>query len=330
MRTVVTGGCGFIGAAVVRGLVRAADEGDEIIVVDNLQRHGTADRLAEPIDAKRVTFVNGDLLRGETLARIPSPVDRLYHLAAVVGVGPVERDPVSVLKTNTLSTLAVAEWFLANRTDTGRFLFSSSSEVYAGTSMAGFELPIPTPETVPVVITDIAHPRFTYALSKAWGESLMASLARSRGVPMVSVRYHNIYGPEMGYDHVVPQIVMRALRRESPFRIIGADQTRSFCFVADGAEATRLVMEAADARPGELVHIGDERGEIAIGTLYEMIFDVLGERPEAIESIAAPNGSVARRCPDTSRLFELTGYRAATPLAEGLAETVAWYRSHPQ
>jgi len=147
---------------------------------------------------------------------------------------------------------------------------------------------------------------------------------------MVSVRYHNIYGPEMGYDHVVPQIVMRALRRESPFRIIGADQTRSFCFVADGAEATRLVMEAADARPGELVHIGDERGEIAIGTLYEMIFDVLGERPEAIESIAAPNGSVARRCPDTSRLFELTGYRAATPLAEGLAETVAWYRSHPQ
>ena len=84
--------------------------------------------------------------------------------------------------------------------------------------MSGFDLPIPTPEQVPAVIEDLNNPRFSYALTKMWGEAYANYLASKNNILTMTVRYHNVYGPRMGYDHVIPQIVKRIKSKENPFK----------------------------------------------------------------------------------------------------------------
>ncbi len=330
MRTVVTGGCGFIGRALVARLVEAAGADDKLWLVDTLQRHGHSPSIDRLRHMRGVTILNLDLAHPRSIDELPCAVDRVYHLAAIVGVGPVETDPVRVMRTNTLSTLNVFDWFSEAGTDRARLLFSSSSEVYAGLATAGFDLPVPTPEGVPAVIPDLENPRYSYALSKLWGEAYAKYLALQNGLCTVSVRYHNVYGPAMGYDHVIPQVIARIVAREEPFRRFGGEQTRSFCFVNDAAEATRRVMEADAAPAGRVVHIGDPGGEVAIGELYDMLFDLCGWRPREIVDVAPSRGSVDRRCPDTSVLTAMTGFEAGCRLTDGLRQTVDWYLRHPQ
>jgi len=233
------------------------------------------------------------------------------------------------MQNNTLSTMHTLDWFVENSTQGARFLFSSSSEVYGGAVIEGFDLPIPTAENVPAVIADLNNPRFSYAISQVWGEAYANYLAEKNNVFAISIRYHNVYGPRMGYDHVIPQIISRVMSRENPFRIIAAEQTRSFCWINDAVKATHLIMESDNIKPGMVVHIGNEDGEIEIGTLYDLIFDMCGWRPEKVVRVPAPAGSVARRCPNTGRLQLLTGYLPSTPLQEGLRETVFWYKENP-
>ena len=329
MRTVITGGCGFIGTALASRLLEGMHKSDEIILVDTMQRHGTPtdlDILSDP----RLKIIEADLSDPDSFCAIPGKVDRIYHLAAIVGVNHVEADPVRVMQSNTLSTMYTLDWFIKNGTREARFLFSSSSEVYAGAAIAGFNLPLPTPENVPAVITDLGNPRFSYALTQMWGEAYANYLAEKYNVFTLSVRYHNIYGARMGYDHVIPQIISRVMARENPFKIIAAEQTRSFCWIDDAAKATHLLMESDKAEPGILVHVGNENGEIKIGKLYDLIFDDCSWWPEKVIRVPAPVGSVARRCPNTERLRLLTGYSPSTPLQEGLRETVSWYKENLQ
>jgi nucleoside-diphosphate-sugar epimerase len=247
-------------------------------------------------------------------------------LAALVGVNLVEADPVSVMRVNTLSTLNLFDWFVKNSAIGGRLLLSSSSEVYSGGVIAGLDLPIPTPETVPLVIHDLNKPRSSYALTKMWGEAYSNFIASKENVFIMSVRYHNVYGPRMGYSHVIPQIVSRVLSRENPFRIIAGGQTRAFCWIEDAVQATHLIMEAKNTEPGSVVNIGNEDEEIEIGKLYDLIFDLCNWTPERVVKVPSPEGSVSRRCPDTKSLQLLTGYKPNTPLEEGLKKTVLWYK----
>lgn len=328
MRTIVTGGAGFIGRALAERLLNGAGPDDEIYLVDSLARHGHTPELDGLLKDARVRLIRVDLAAPSALKDCPTPVDRLYHLAAIVGVGPVLAAPQEVLRLNTLTTLAVFDWFVGNGRPGSRLLFASSSEVYSGAAVAGLPLPIPTPETVPVVIPDGASARISYALSKLWGETYARCLSTSDGRLLASVRFHNVYGPGMGYDHVIPQVVMRIAAREDPFRMIGAEETRSFCWIGDAVEATHQVMESPRLAPGIVVHVGAERAEVSMAALYELLFELCGWRPRArVEAAAAP-GSVARRCPSIGRLRQLTGYEPGTPLRDGLALTARWYLDH--
>jgi len=323
MITVVTGGGGFIGKVLVQQLLEQSRDEDEIYIIDTLHRHGK-EELNEILSDTRVKIIEANLAIPDSFDSFPKKVDRVYHLAAIVGVGNVETAPLKVLRVNTISTLNMLDWFIKYKTQNARFLFSSSSEVYSGALMAGFNIPVPTPEKVPVVISDIAHPRFSYALTKMWGEAYINYLALQKYF-CLSVRYHNIYGPKMGYEHVIPQIISRIKSKENPFRIIAGDQTRSFCWVEDAAKATRLVMESDKAMPGTIVHIGNENGEISIDKLYKMIFNACNWYPKNVINSPASSGSVARRCPSTQKLKELTGYLPDTHLKEGLDKTINWY-----
>ncbi|GAA1933377.1 NAD-dependent epimerase/dehydratase family protein [Nocardioides marmoribigeumensis] len=317
MRVLVLGGAGFIGVHLSRRLLA---EGADLTIVDDFSRGQDDPELAAIRDHPAVTVVSADLTSPATWAALPHGWDQAYLLAAIVGVRNVERDPARVLRVNTLSVLHLLDWVRGEP----RVFFSSTSEVYAGGVDAGI-VPVPTGEDVPVMIEDVRSPRFAYAISKLLGEAAFLHAATPTGVRAVVGRFHNVYGPRMGCDHVVPEMALRAMGGEDPFLVPGADQYRSFCFVDDAVDAVVRLM-ADDRAVGQVVHIGDDTEETNIGDLAKLVCRVADVSPRILPR-PAPPGSVHRRRPDLSRLRSLTGYEPATSLEEGVERTVAWYRT---
>jgi UDP-glucose 4-epimerase/UDP-glucuronate decarboxylase len=176
------------------------------------------------------------------------------------------------------------------------------------------------------MISDITAPRFAYAVSKLAGEAAFLHTARARGFDAVVGRFHNVYGPRMGADHVIPEMSLRAQAGENPFRVPGADQFRAFCHVDDAVEAMVRLMATPEAA-GQIVHIGNDREETNIGDLARLVRQVSGAE-FALEAEPAPPGSVQRRCPDLTRLRSLTGFEPKVSLEDGVRSTYAWYGEH--
>ena len=202
-------------------------------------------------------------------------------------------------------------------------MFTSTSETYAGTVEAR-HASIPTAENVPLMIQDISHPRFTYAITKMLGESGLIHYANAGYFEGVIVRYHNVYGPQMGFRHVIPHLVERFCRGEDPFKIYGHDQTRAFNFISDAVSGTILAAEVGAS--GEIFHIGDV-DEISIEELTKFIGDRLGFDGEYQYEETFP-GSVSRRCPDISKARLALQYKPKVSWREGVAKTVDWYLNY--
>jgi nucleoside-diphosphate-sugar epimerase len=331
-RVLITGAAGFVGLHLAR---LHASLGDHLTLVDNFFR-GEADAdLAEVVSGPNVDFLHADLTLREAWSDLGDDHDYVYHLAAINGTGLFYRIPHEVLRVNLLTTIHALDWFRSNKVD-GKILFASSSEAYAGGLEAFGELPIPTPETVPLVIADVGNPRWSYAGTKVIGEQLFLHYGRAcdpppagRGAPVdppprvVVVRPHNFYGPRAGYGHVIPQFIERIVRRVDPFPIHGADETRAFCYVADAVEALRGLM-VSRVTDGGIFHVG-AADETVIGDLAAALFAVDGWRPTEIRAERSPAGSVKRRLPDVRRIRDAIGWEATTPLADGLRTTFAWY-----
>jgi UDP-glucuronate decarboxylase len=312
------GGAGFIGLHLARRLVA---DGFEVTIVDDFSR-GREDADLDALRAHpNVRVLSADLTSAATYAELPHGWDQIYLLAAVVGVRNVEQDPARVVRVNTLVALHLLDWIEAGE----RVFFASTSEVYAGGVDAGV-VAVPTAEDVPTMISDITAPRFAYAASKLLGEAAFLHTARARGFDAVVGRFHNVYGPRMGADHVVPEMSLRAQAGENPFRVPGADQYRAFCHVDDAVEAMVRLMATPESA-GQIVHIGNDRDETNIGDLAGLVLKVAGSDAELAAS-PAPAGSVARRCPDLTRLRALTGYEPKVSLEDGVRSTYAWYAEH--
>jgi len=312
MRVLLLGGAGFIGLHLARRLLA---EGHEVTIVDDFSRGRDDTDLAAVRAHPAVTIRSADLTDPATWAATPHGWDQIYLLAAVVGVRNVESDPARVVRVNTFSALHLLDWLAPEE----KVFFASTSEVYAGGVDAGI-VAVPTAEETPVMIADVGAPRFAYAISKLLGEAGFLHSGQA-----VVGRFHNVYGPRMGADHVVPEMALRAFRGEDPFRVPGADQYRAFCYVDDAVDAMLRLMDCPDAL-GEIVHIGDDSQETNIGDLAKLVLGVTGAHA-TLEPLAAPPGSVARRCPDLGKLRALTGYQPSVPLDEGVRRTVEWYRN---
>jgi UDP-glucose 4-epimerase/UDP-glucuronate decarboxylase len=128
----------------------------------------------------------------------------------------------------------------------------------------------------------------------------------------------------MGAEHVIPELCLRAQRREDPFRLFGADQRRAFCHVDDAVEAIRLLVRMPEAW-GSIVNVGNDTEETRIADLARLVLRVAGFTP-TLDTRPAPAGSVDRRCPDLTRLRALTGYAPKVDLEAGVRQTFAWYR----
>jgi UDP-glucose 4-epimerase len=316
-RVLITGGAGFIGAHLAEGL---AAGGREVDLVDDLSRGQLDDDLRALLDRPNVRLLERDLLASGGLDDLPNDYTLIFHLAAIVGVANVLKAPYAVLHRNIELHAAALELALRQR-GLERFVFASTSEVYAGTLELG-SLPVPTPEDVPLTVPDVSRPRTAYMLSKIYGEAL----TMQADVPATVLRPHNVYGPRMGMAHVIPELLERA--HSAPdgrtLEVYSVDHRRTFCFVSDAVEMAIRAAEAPDG-VGKTLNLGSQGPEIPIGELAEMVIEVVGRKLET-EPLPAHPGSPPRRCPDMTRMTDLTGYTAAVSLSDGLRQTYDWYR----
>jgi UDP-glucose 4-epimerase/UDP-glucuronate decarboxylase len=311
----VTGGAGFIGSRIVQALL---DEGRDVTIVDNLSRVTADDELARLLDQAELVEHDRrqpapEQLRGRAYSDI-------YHFVALLGTGRVAAAPQEVLRLNLLATINLLEY--AATCGAERVFFSSTSEVTDGAVALGVS-EAPVTESAPLIIPDVTVPRASYAISKIAGESLMLAHAAKVGFAARIGRYFNVYGPRMGTDHVIPQLVERIRQREQPFRIFGAYQRRAFCHVSDAVTGTLALMSVTGADP-IIANIGNELEELEIMDLARRLFELAEFSPE-LDVRPPPLGSPERRCPSTLMMRSLTGYEPRVSLAEGLAETYAWY-----
>jgi len=329
-KIMITGGAGFIGFHLAKHLLNQPD--NQLTIIDNLQRGKRDDDFEKLLtnNQHRIKFMTADLTDAGFYVSLNEKFDHIYHLAAINGTKNFYAMPHEVLRINTLSLVYLLEWVKKQSDPKPKVCFTSSNEAYAGALESFGNLPLPTPENVPLIVSDTYNPRWTYGGTKLIGELFMIHYAQQFNFPAVIVRPHNFYGPRAGYDHAIPEFCQRILKRDDPFGILGSDETRSFCYITDAVEAMQLLMDSTttDSYPIQTVHIGTTE-ETNIQQLAETLFEIAGWRPANLISKESLPGSVKRRLPDVTKIANLIGWKAKKSLREGLQETFNWYSSHP-
>lgn len=316
-RALVTGGAGFIGGHLTRRLL---DDGWSVLMVDNMSRGVADETLASLQQHPSFELVIADLREPGALDKVGGDITHVFHFAALLGVQNVLERPYAVLREN----IAMLETLLdvaARQASLERFVFPSTSEVYVGTQQH-FELPLPTPESTPLAISPLDHPRTSYMLSKIYGEALV----HQAGLPFTIVRPHNFYGPRMGLAHVVPQLLQRIHDSADGDELVvySVEHRRTFCFIDDAIEYLVRLTASPDAAGGTF-NIGVQSPEVTIGELAELLCGVVGRDLRAVPGETTP-GSPPRRCPDMTTTIGVTGHQPAVSLEEGVARTYRWYR----
>ncbi len=312
----VTGGTGFLGSALTRRLV---SQGVRVRVFDDDSR-GRAGRLGDLRD--RLEYVNGDVRDASALDRACEGVDVICHLAFVNGTEFFYTKPDLVLDVAVKGISNVIDGALRHHVP--ELLLMSSSEVYQEPSR------IPTDETVTLSIPDPLNPRYSYGAGKLISEIMAVNFGRRYFRRVTIVRPHNVYGIDMGAEHVIPQFVARMKALQSyptdpiPFEIQGTgQQTRSFVFIDDFIDGVMLVLARGEHLG--IYHIGTLE-EVSIETLARLVAEHFG-RPIKIVPGPPADGGATRRCPDITKMMKL-GYRPNFTLRESLPGVVRWYDEH--
>jgi dTDP-glucose 4,6-dehydratase/UDP-glucose 4-epimerase len=322
MRYLVTGGAGFLGSNLVRRLAAA---GHEVRVLDDLSR-GKVERLRG---------VNCDLRHADI--RDPAATlnavhgcDAVVHMAYLQGTQTFYAEPRQVLDVAVRGMTNLLD--ACGKTGCADLLLISSSEAYQVASV------VPTPEDIPLTVPDVLNPRYSYGGGKIACE-LMALAWQRTGVldKLVIARPHNIYGPDMGREHVIPEFCIRMndLVQQQPtgvipFPIQGTGQeTRSFCHVSDCITQLAhllLSMQNGTVTAPEVYHVGTQDEHTIDDVAHAVAFNY--EREIKVVPGKLPQGSPPRRLPDTAKIEALVGTSAHLPFAEGLRETVTWYQQN--
>src|SRR3989344_3824862 len=327
MKILITGGAGFVGYHLARRLAR--DGAHEVVIADNLSRGRKDADLEALLAGSHVSLVEVDLTKREAWTKLGGGYGRVYHLASINGTKLFYEMPHEVLRVGLLSALHALDWFVKeNGKKDAKILYTSSNEAYAGGLEAFKQLPIPTPEDVPLVVADPYNPRWSYAGQKLAGELLFIHYAKAYDLRMSIVRPHNFYGPRAGYGHVIPETIEKISAKTDPFTLFGAEETRSFCYINDAVEAMQAVMESQKT-DGGTYHIGSHV-ETKIRDLVDEMFALSLWHPNKVDEKPSPSGSVARRLADVSKIKRDTEWEARTTLSDGLKATIEWYLKNPK
>jgi UDP-glucose 4-epimerase len=314
-RVAVTGAAGFIGAYLARAL---AARGDEVLAIDNYAR-GRPARLEDA--PENLTMHVCDVRDGAALNRLFDGVDAVFHLAAINGTENFYKRPQLVLDVGLRGALAVAEACAAQQVQA--LVAASSAEVYQTPAR------VPTDESVALMLPDSLNPRYSYGGSKIVTELIAFNYCRDVVPQVQCFRPHNVYGPDMGWKHVIPQLIGKiaaAVADGSGVVELQGDgsETRAFCFVDDIVDGIITMWQRGETM--QVYHIGSME-EVSIAGLAGGLAAAMGAEVRFVAG-PAPAGATPRRCPDIAKLGKL-GYAPKVALREGLARTVAWYLENP-
>jgi len=309
----VTGAGGFIGSHLVDLLAGAGARVRAFVRYNSRADQGNL-RFLDPALADRVVVEYGDL-RDEDAVRGAMEGSRyVFHLGALIAIPYSYRHPREVVETNVMGTLNVMQ--AARLTEPTRVVHISTSEVYGSA------------QRIPI---DEDHPlqgQSPYSASKIGADKIAESFHKSFGVPVVTVRPFNTYGPRQSARAVIPTIITQALTQPR-IRLGSLTPTRDFTFVGDTARGMALAALAPDAEGAE-VNLGSNAA-ISIGELATKIAGIIGTEVEVEgddERVRPPNSEVQRLHADNSRARHLLGWQPEVSLDDGLRQTVAWIRGH--
>lgn len=307
----VTGGTGFIGSALTRLLL---ERGFNVRVLDDNSR-GNFRRLTDVMDSLDIR--EGDIRNADLVSKSLVGVDVVVHLAYINGTINFYERPREVLDVAIVGMQNVLEAMKVN--DVPELYLASSSEVYQYPDI------FPTPESVPLVVPDPFNPRYSYGLGKIVQEfmSIHADTFLKR---LAIFRPHNIYGPDMGFQHVIPELCAKIVAEKSYKVELKGDgsQSRSFCHISDFVQGFGLLLNADIER--ETFNLGT-REEVTISHLAGVIASSLGREIEFSTSIA-PSGETNRRVPDISKIESL-GFSQSMKLQAGVRDYCDWFISNP-
>jgi nucleoside-diphosphate-sugar epimerase len=305
-RHLVTGGAGFIGSALAHRLVR---EGHDVTVLDRFSR-GKSERLP-----KGVRTIKGDIRKGATVRYAVRDQDVIWHLAYVQGTQTFYADPKDVISVALRGIMNVLD-----ACDGQELFLVSSSEAYQTPPEGMF----PTGETVPLSVPDVTCARYSYGGGKIASEIATLAYAQAGALGRaVIVRPHNVFGPDMGHEHVIPEFAVRMRELDGrEFRIQGTGaETRSFCFIDDCIDGLVVLLERGEDR--NVYHLGNPAEEHTIMDLAFLVAKWFGREILVVPG-KLPKGSPTRRLPDISKMAAL-GFKPRVSLNEGLAQTLDWY-----
>jgi NDP-hexose 4,6-dehydratase len=309
----VTGAEGFIGSHLVEGLVRRGHRVRAMVLYNMWSSTGWLDTLGPDVN-DQVDVVFGDVRDPATVRELAEGASVIYHLAAIGSVPYSYSAPRSFIDTNTIGTMHVLEAARACRTP--RVVHTSTSETYG------------TARTVPISETHPLQAQSPYAASKVAGDKLAESYHLSFGLPVVTLRPFNTFGPRQSTRAVIPQIITQLASGSKQLMLGALDPTRDFSYVLDTAEAFMTLGEApASAVIGELFNCGPG-DDVAIGKLAEDIARLMGVDADIVEDpkrLRPKDSEVMRLVCDATKLRERTGWRPKYARDEGLRETIEWF-----
>jgi UDP-glucose 4-epimerase len=309
-KSVVTGGAGFIGSALVRALLARGD--CKVAVIDNLLT-GNERNLAEVRD--QIEFVRADVRDYNAIAPALEGAANVYHLAAIPSVPRSIRDPVPSHEVNINGTFQVLRACVAGKV--GRVIYAASSSAYGDT------------EVLPKSETMLPNPKSPYAVQKLFGEYYAAIFGSCFGLEAVSLRFFNVYGPRQDpsspYSGVLSIFMRCVIDRRPPVIYGDGEQSRDFTFVED---VTELCLKAADAPSisGRMYNAGNG-ARYTLNHVWRVLQEIEGV--EIAPTYAAPReGDVRHSQADTEAVVKDLGHMPRVSLEEGLRKTLAWYRTN--
>jgi nucleoside-diphosphate-sugar epimerase len=310
-RVLVTGGAGFIGSHLAERLVAE----NQVVIYDTFRR----DALTSTGLAKHpsVTVVKGDVMDRAALGNAMQGCDAVVHMASIAGVDTVLKNPVATMRIAMIGTDNALE--CAREGGVQRFIDFSTSEVFGRYAYGVTEFDATT-------LGAVGEARWTYAVAKLATEHLAMNYQKQYGLPTVSIRPFNIYGPRQVGEGAVHHFIVRALKGQPLHVHNDGAQIRAWCYVDDIVDGIMLALTREEA-VGHAFNIGNPRSTLTIYALAKEILR-LASSSSHIEYVAWKQPDVELRIPNIQKARELLGYAPRVDLEEGLLRTVYWYRHH--
>ena len=307
----VSGGLGFIGSNICKLLIK---KGYFVISVDNNSR---SNRQNKKIKSKQIKYIKADITNKNSLNKIKFNIDGIFHLAFINGTRYFYERPDLVIKVGIEGMLNIIDF--AKNKKVKEFYLASSSEVYQSPQF------IPTDENEVMKVPDAYNPRYSYGGSKILSELIAINYGRLFLKKLVIFRPHNVYGPNMGGEHVIPEIIKKIkLSKKQKKKFIDIQgtgkETRTFNYIDDFIEGINVLMKKP--KDFNTYNIGD-KNEININKLIKKIMNLM-KVDFKIKSGKLKKGSTLKRKPDIKKIIRL-GYKPKTKLNDGLKKTINWY-----